>query len=449
MPDDLEQQLARFAEALDRDAPTISSDEVVGRAAVAVDVDPLDRPSSDPASGVNGSSWIDTTPSHDEVDEEELVELEPTVVTLRPAWRQAALKVAVGVAAVALLVFTLAAIERGGDDSDPADVPAPDFPNLTTTFVSPRNGFTVDYFDTGEGTVVPAEQLLGFSEQVDGGFDVVETGLAAVFKGASTEAPSDLPCLDADDEPIPCGSIDDQIDLFLPHVLPGGCGIPRSQQAEITIDGRSGRVAECPSRIEATVVFHGRLYLFTLSHDRRDARAVFDAFAATIDLTPETAVDFPAMTTTFVSPTYGYSFGYLDRGEGTLAPATELWDPGNQPIEDLNDDPRFDAVETGLLAYFESASTAIPDGVSIDAWVDEYVTPRAAGGCGVPRDQQAEIAIDGRPGRIAECDHSEATVVADGRLYLFIGPGSTPRNTAWFNAWIATVDLTPETAAVP
>ena len=70
-------------------------------------------------------------------------------------------------------------------------------------------------------------------------------------------------------------------------------------------------------------------------------------------------------------------------------------------------------------AYFESASTEIPDGVSIDAWVDEYVSP--GDGCGVPRSQQAEITIDGQPGRIAECptDQIEATVVAGGRLYLF------------------------------
>ena len=33
----------------------------------------------------------------------------------------------------------------------------------------------------------------------------------------------------------------------------------------------------------------GRLYLFILYHDRADARAFFDAFAATIDLPPETA----------------------------------------------------------------------------------------------------------------------------------------------------------------
>lgn len=43
------------------------------------------------------------------------------------------------------------------------------------------------------------------------------------------------------------------------------------------------------NRIEATVVAGGRLYLFILPSDRSDYRAVFDAFAATIDLHAETA----------------------------------------------------------------------------------------------------------------------------------------------------------------
>ena len=100
-----------------------------------------------------------------------------------------------------------------------------------------------------------------------------------------------------------------------------------------------------------------------------------------------------------------------------------------------------------MAAYLEGASTEIPDGVSIDEWVDEYVT---LGGCGVPRSQQAEITIDGQSGRIAECpNHIEATVVAGGRLYVFIlGPDRRDAR-AFFDTWIATIDLTPETAAVP
>ena len=162
---------------------------------------------------------------------------------------------------------------------------------------------------------------------------------------------------------------------------------------------------------------------------------------------PAQAVYFPAMTGSFISPTYGYSFKFLNRGG--LARATEIWDPGNQPLDDRDFDARFDAVETGMFAYFESASTQIPDGVSIDGWVDEFVTPTAAGGCGVPRSQQAEITIDGQLGRVAECDHIEATVVAGGRLYLFRLGHTRVDARAWFDAWIASIDLTPETAAVP
>jgi hypothetical protein len=321
--------------------------------------------------------------------------------------------------------------------SSPAQVL--DFPALTQTFVSPRNGFSIKHPE--RVALTPAQQLWGLSQQDGDGFDVVETGLAAVFKGASAQLPDPDLCFDSESELVPCGSIDERLDRLLSD---GGCGVPRSQQDEITIDGQSGRVAECPNQIEATVVAGGQLYLFSLSHDRSDARAVFDAFVATIELTPQNTVDFPPLTETFVSPTYGYSFGY-NRG---ITPATERWDPDEQPVEDIDFDPRFDAVETGYAAYFEGASTPIPDGVPIDEWVDEYVTPVAAGGCGVPRSQQAEITIDGQPGRIAECAHTEATVVAGGRLYLFT-LHRTGYAKAMFDAWIATIDLTPETAAVP
>ena len=418
MPVDLEAKLAELCALWDESVAPVDVAEIVGRGNVDVgDLDDLDDRGADPPRRPVRSVWLLT-------------------------------------AAAALVAALVGVLTRVGDDQSTADsdTAVVGFPNLTSTFVSPRNGFSVRYFDRGEGTVTPAEQLWGFSERVDDGFDVVETGLAAVFKGASTEFPGERPCLNTEYEPIPCGSIDEQIDRYLSddYVLGGGCGVPRSQQVEITIDGQSGRIAECPNHIEATVVAGGRLYLFTLSHDRGDARAVFDAFVATIELTPETAVDFPGLTSTFVSPTYGYSFQYHDRGG--LAPATELWDPVNQPLDSYEGDDRFDGVETGFGAYFAGASTQIPDGVSIDAWVDEYVSP---GGCGVPRSQQAEITIDGQSGRIAECRNAdgigriEATVVAGGRLYLFIAGHDRSDARAWFDAWVATIDLTPETAAVP
>ena len=65
-----------------------------------------------------------------------------------------------------------------------------------------------------------------------------------------------------------------------------------ADRIEITIDGRSGRIFECPvDQIVATVVAGGRLYFFSLSHERSDARAFFDAWVATIELTPETAAE--------------------------------------------------------------------------------------------------------------------------------------------------------------
>jgi hypothetical protein len=332
-----------------------------------------------------------------------------------------------------------------------------DFPELTKTFVAPRNGFSVDHPD---GAVLTPAIMNGWDpgdEQSDDGVDVIETGLAAVFKGASIKAPD----------------WEGSVDGFVDDITPGGCGATRSQQIQTTIDGRSGWIAECPNEIDAIVVAGGRLYLFTLLHERSDGRAVFDAFAATIDLTPETAADtydvptwvsvLRSMTTTFVSPTYGYSFKYLDRGPVRLP--TEPWDPVNQQSD--NSINRFDAVQTGLGAYFEAASTEIPDGVSIDEWVDEYVAPRWASGCAVPRSQQAEITIDGHVGRIAVCpgapdtdprevvdtgtpDEIHATVVAGDRLYLFsLGGPSGEGARMVFDAWVATIDLRPEDAVVP
>jgi hypothetical protein len=150
----------------------------------------------------------------------------------------------------------------------------------TTTFVSPRNGFSFKYFDRGEGTLTPAKDLWdpglsceGSADKGCDGLDIVETGIGAVFMGASTEIPDGV-------------SIDEWVDDNVSP--PGGCS-PRRPQAEITIDGQSGRIWECPGEIVATVVADGRLYLFTLLHTRSDARAFFDAFAATIELTPKTA----------------------------------------------------------------------------------------------------------------------------------------------------------------
>jgi hypothetical protein len=302
-----------------------------------------------------------------------------------------------------------------------------DFPNLTTSFVSPTNGFSIKHPD--RAAAEPARDLWGL--------DQVETGLGAFFQGASTEIPDGV-------------SIDEWVNDY---VSSADCDVPRSQQVEITIDGQSGWLWECPGdlsetgdtgEIHATVVAGGRLYLFTLLHDRSDARAVFDAFAATIDLIPETAVDDPSLTTTFVSPTNGFSVRYFDRGKGTLTPARERWDTGNEA---------FDVVETGS-ERFMGASTEIPEGLAIDELADDHVS---LDGCSAPpRSQQAEITIDGHSGRIWECasttssgNEIRASIVAGGRLYLFVLTHSRSDARAFFDAIVGTIDLTPAAVTAP
>ena len=387
-----------------------------------------------------------------------------------PAWRPTPVSTFARVGTAAILVVTVGMVainvvprqpdrsNQGGLSPSPTPAPSLAFPELTSTFDSPRNGFSMKYPDGA--VVTPANVMDGWDpgdDQSEHGIDVIDTRADAVFKAASIRTPE----------------WEGSIDGFIDDITPGGCGATRSEQAEIDIDGRSGWIAECPNELDAIVEAGGRVYLFTLLHDRSDSRAVFDAFAATIDLTPETAADaydvptwiglMQSMTRTFVSPSYGYSFKYY-RG---VTPATEVWDPGNQPLDDINLDKRFDAVQTGASAYFEGASTPIPEGVSIDAWVDEFVTPRSAGGCGVPRSEQADITVDGHLGKIMECPgvpdtdprqvvdtgrsgEIHATVVADGRLYLFSLDGPRGEGARMlFDAWVATIDLRPEDAVVP
>lgn len=362
----------------------------------------------------------------------------------------------VGVAAAVALVVAIAVVQQAQDRDTSTPVTSPGQDGMST-FVSPRNGFSVDHPD--DATVTPSTGMWEPGEVDDTSpVDVVEIDSGAVFTGASLSFGGGNPVgvSLSFDSGIP---VDDFIDDFVSR---DRCDVPLSQGEQITIDGQSGTIAQCRGEIVAAVYAGGRVYQFTVRHGGSDARAVFDTFAATIRLTPETAVDFPDVATgsTFVSPTNGFSVKYV-RG---LEPATALWDPDIQPSTDerehLGFHPAFDLIETGFSAIFLGASTEIPDGVSIDEWVDTIVVKHSYEAdlarsswerCVLPRGQQAEIVIDEQPGRISECPHEiAATVVAGERLYqftLFHLRGDDAR--AFFDAFLTTIDLRPETAAAP
>jgi hypothetical protein len=140
MPTDLEQQLPRFAEALDREAPAISVDEILSRGPVAVAVDRLERPAWDQVPRLAAVSGADATPSHGENGERGVsIELVPTAAE-PPTRRRVALRIALA-AAAAVLVIAFAWIVRIDDEPDPADVPPSTVTTRPpTTTVSPTSG---------------------------------------------------------------------------------------------------------------------------------------------------------------------------------------------------------------------------------------------------------------------------------------------------------------------
>jgi hypothetical protein len=199
---------------------------------------------------------------------------------------------AVLVLGVGLLAINVLPGQPGGVGSQPSATPAPSaspppsstpsaaaIPVMTQPFTSSNNGFSLRYPDGAE--IEPAKLIWNpYVEQDNAGFDFVHSP-TYTLRGASVEAPDAV-------------SIDDWIDQSVVHFASGGCGVPRGEQLEVTIDGQPGRIWEgCPGEIEATVVVGRRLYLFTLFGDGI-TRAVFDAYASTIDLRPEEAAGAPS-----------------------------------------------------------------------------------------------------------------------------------------------------------
>jgi hypothetical protein len=156
-----------------------------------------------------------------------------------------------------------------------SELPTVTLPELTQTFVSSFNGFSIGYEKGVE--VDPATEIWVPLAEGNDGYDFVPFGTGGL-RAASVEAPSGV-------------TIDEAfVDDWVLGIQPGGCALPGSTLPQMTIDGQQARIStSCPNEITGTIVIGRRVYEFTLFGEASNLRDVFDAYAATIDLTPETA----------------------------------------------------------------------------------------------------------------------------------------------------------------
>ena len=153
------------------------------------------------------------------------------------------------------------------------------------------------------------------------------------------------------------------------------------------------------------------------------------------------------MTQTLRSPTFGYSLRY---------PAGWKVTPtiGEGPSPGGSDD--FVSAAGGW--YLRGLSRAVPDGVVVDDWILQTLQQSDDPGCMPPRNTQEPVTVDGHDGRILgfcgvpPAPQIEATVVVDGRAYLFtIYDGrEVPNETearALMDRLMTTTTLDPASAA--
>jgi hypothetical protein len=164
-----------------------------------------------------------------------------------------------------------------------------------------------------------------------------------------------------------------------------------------------------------------------------------------------TTLVIPAMSELYVSGRYGYSVMYPADWSG--AAASQTWWPPDWKAGRSAGEP-FDFIDRGGgTSAFRAASALLPDGLpDVNDWIDEFLTfgdPT----CVPPRERQELVSIDGAPGRLRDsCGEVEATIVLDGRVYMFtlyLGLDQVTNGRELFDAFAATIDLRPEDAALP
>jgi hypothetical protein len=208
-------------------------------------------------------------------------------------------------AVVAVAVGGLVVLRPGTDGSGvggpgspvPSASASASIPAMTQSFTSEKYGYSVRY--PADWRVAPATTLWFPPDWGASGSDMSEldliTPVAApgLFRAASALAPD-------------AASVDDWIAEFITMSDFADCNPPRETLEQVVIGGKAGRLrgfcGKSPAaEIEATVVVGSRIYVFTLFSGvesgaiEADERALFDAFAATIELQPEDAQARPSI----------------------------------------------------------------------------------------------------------------------------------------------------------
>lgn len=291
---------------------------------------------------------------------------------------------------------------------------------LAETFTSPRYGYAIRYPSGWTATPATKRWLAGTDTLWgDSTLDTIGTSDARLAIGSQPLAGTlyvDRQLRQgqtADDWLLAhCGSTGPTAAACGSRILIGG------QPGWLHEDGApasGGTVATGGVIFDAAVVYEDRGYEFTL--DGKVDRALFDVLMASVTFEPDSAIDLPPLTETFMSPTYGYTIGI---GEGFITtPATSKWTPGVNTVESPQD-------VIGTMksdAFVSVASTAIPAGTTVDEWLAVNFAARGGGNGICPRADPATwppIQIGNQVGRLNTNCHSVDAVVGVGeRAYVF------------------------------
>jgi hypothetical protein len=228
------------------------------------------------------------------------------------------------------------------------------------------------------------------------------------------------------------------------------------------MDGHDGvSLASTQEDSRAYFLVNDRVYSVTAWRPDNDpsvaefggGRKLVEAFVSTMTLRPAgpaPEASPAALTQTFTSDLYGYAIGFPSTF-WTATAGTVLWVPGVTPGTEGWSDT---FLPPSTINGFRAASAIVPAGVTtLDDPRIQDITDYRAGECGPASSTLGDILIDGQTGKVRfSCEEIEATVFVGDRMYLFtlfldtVPPYTTSGGRALFEAMMASVQLTPETA---